>query len=105
MSQVTRVRNRAARPVASMLNSIRRWDGASAIEALREVGGDWTPETPKIYLPNGGEIEGYQAIQNPNNGKVLGITSDGYLGLPNSLLAEGIERMRWVLNIIYPMRP
>ena len=69
MSQVTRVRNRSARPVASMINAIRRWDGATALEALREVGGDWTPETPKIYLPNGSEIEGYQAIQNPNNGK------------------------------------
>jgi len=101
MSQVTRVRNRSARPVASMINAIRRWDGATALEALREVGGDWTPETPKIYLPNGSEIEGYQAIQNPNNGKVLGITSDTYLGLPNSLLAEGIDRFSDALGIKY----
>jgi hypothetical protein len=84
-----------------MLNAIRRWDGATALEALREVGGDWAPESPKIYLPNGTEIPGYQAIQNPNNGKVLGITSDGYLGLPNSLLAEGIERFSDALGIKY----
>ena len=97
----TRIRNRAARPVASMLNAIRRWDGASAIEALREVGGDWTPESSSIYLPNGQQIEGHKAIQNPNNGAVLGLTSDNYLGLPNSLLAEGIERFSDALGIKY----
>jgi hypothetical protein len=99
----TRIRNRASRPVTSMLNAIRRWDGATAIEALREVGGDWTPKVSTIHLPDGSQITGHQAIQNPENGSVLGLTSDGYMGLPNSLLADGIERFSDALGMKYKM--
>ena len=97
----TRIRNRSSRPVSSMLNSIRRWDGATASEALDSIGGNWVPESKTVHLPDGSIIDGHKAITNPQNGAVLGLTSDGYLGLPNSLLADGIEKFASALNTGY----
>lgn len=97
----TRIRNRASRPVSSMLNAIRRWDGATAMEALDCIGGNWTPESKTVHLPDGSMIDGHKAITNPQNGAVLGLTSDGYMGLPNSLLADGIEKFADALGTKY----
>lgn len=86
------IRTRQVRQVRSMANGLARWDGADAITALNEIGGNWIPQIETIHRPDGSMIEGKQGIINPLANTHLGVTSDSYAGIDNALIAEGITR-------------
>jgi phage/plasmid-like protein (TIGR03299 family) len=52
-------------------------------ESIRLAGLDWQVETRPLYLANGQELDGYNAIVRTDNSRVLGVVSDRYRPLQN----------------------
>lgn len=52
-------------------------------ESIRLAGLDWRVEARPLYLANGQEVEGHNAIVRADNSRVLGVVSDRYKPLQN----------------------
>lgn len=98
-----RTRTRSFLPVSSMAKAISHYAGKTAGDVLASIGADWTPSSEPVFLRDGSQVPERQAIRNPRTGEVLGITGDGYAGLPNGLLVEGLERLATALGQPYQM--
>ena len=98
-----RIRSRSMLPVSSMERAIAHFGRQTAGEALVRVGADWAPVEQELFYADGRKVPGHKAIVNPRSGDNLGIVGEGWRGLHNNLLAEGLERLATALGQPYQM--
>jgi hypothetical protein len=95
---MSRINARVSRPVVDMRSRIGRFEGKTPEQALNEVGGLFCPEVQEIRTVTGIECKDYRAVINPNNGKCLGVVSDGWTPMDCKVVSDSISRLAETLK-------
>ena len=93
-----RINARSSRPVTNLRTRMERFEGKTPEQALNEVGGLFCPEVREIQTLDGINCEGWRAIVNPNNNRVLGIGSDGYQPMDCKIVSDTVSRLSETLK-------